>query len=78
MINIPYSKLSIRHISEPEIGNKVYYICSDETGDIDPCIVESGQYLSNGRLSNYWEWINLRTGKREHGYGGFLELFENQ
>ena len=73
------SKVYFKKIAEPKIGSgKIYYQLNKKTNTFDPCIVESGQYLDSqfGRLSNFWYWINLRTGKRECGYGCFLEMVE--
>ena len=73
------SKVYFKKVYEPEIGSgKIYYQFNKETNTFDPCIVESGQYLDNqfGRLSNFWYWINLKTMKREHGYGCFIEMIE--
>lgn len=40
-----------------------------------PVIINEGCFLSNGRVSNFWEWQKLTpTGfirKTEHGYGRF-------
>ena len=73
------SKVYFKRISNPKIGSgKIYYQLNKKTNTFDPCIVESGQYLDSefGRLSNFWYWINLRTGERECGYGYFLEMVE--
>ena len=73
------SKVYFKKVCEPEIGNgKIYYQFNEETNTFDPCIVESGQYWDSqfGRLSNFWYWVNLRTMKRENGYGCFIEMIE--
>lgn len=72
-----YTKIAIRQVQSPEIGNKIYYQKNAETDCFEPCIVEDGQYFAdNGRLSNAWTWLNLLTGERESGYGCFLEIVE--
>ena len=44
-----------------------------------PCdvLIISGQYWSNGRLSNHWHWKRIlpdgNLGKEEYGYGSFEE-----
>ena len=72
------SKVYLQRVTEPKIGGKIYFQFIETTRTLEPCIVESGQYLDSqfGRLSNFWCWMNLRTGKREHGYGCFYEMVE--
>jgi hypothetical protein len=72
------SKVYLQRVIEPKIGGKIYFQFIETTRTLDPCIVESGEYLDSnfGRLSNFWYWMNLRTGKREHGYGCFYEMVE--
>lgn len=73
------SKFYFKKVCEPEItSEKIYYQFNEETNTFDPCVVESGQYWDSqyGRLSNFWYWVNLRTMKREHGYGCFIEMIE--
>ena len=73
------SKVYFKRISNPKIGSgKIYYQLNKKTNTFESCIVESGQHLDSefGRLSNFWYWINLRTGERECGYGYFLEMVE--
>jgi hypothetical protein len=72
------SKVYLQRVTEPKIGGKIYFQFIETTRTLEPCIVESGEYLDSnfGRLSNFWYWMNLRTGKREHGYGCFYEMVE--
>lgn len=75
--NMIYTKIVIRPVQSPTIGAKIYYQKNDKTGDFEPCIVESGRFWGeNERISNAWTWLNLLTGKRESGYGFFLEIVE--
>lgn len=60
-------------VIEPKIG-KEYFIPSEDGKSIIPCMIISGQFYRNGRISNTWEWINLLTRETESGYGGFYEL----
>lgn len=65
-----FSKIYLKSVSEPP-QNEVVFVA--EKNGIFPCIVLNGQYLAeNGRLSNFWEWINLVTGKKTSGYGAFF------
>jgi hypothetical protein len=72
------SKFYLKQTAEPKVGSANIYYQKTENGCFDPVIVESGYFLDPqfGRVSNFWHWINLRTGKREHGYGCFLEMVE--
>lgn len=38
-----------------------------EDGDVR---IDSGDYMVNGRLSNFWYWTVIETGECKHGYGG--------
>lgn len=58
-------------VPEPPL-NEVVYVRKE--GAIAPCIVLSGQFWKNGRLSNFWYWIDLVTKKEEAGYGDFYVL----
>lgn len=70
--NIAKTEIYFKKVSEPKIG-KIYYQFNNGIGF--PVIVLEGQFFaSNGRLSNYWYWRNLRTGKKESGYGNFYKL----
>lgn len=76
---IDYINLRIKPVTEPEIGNKIYYIPNEKNNDVfEPCIVKSGCYLDPiyHRVSNFWTWLNLTTNKEESGYGCFFEIFE--
>jgi hypothetical protein len=72
------SKVYLQRVTEPKIGGKIYFQFIETTRTLEPCIVENGVYFDSnlGRLSNFWYWMNLRTGKREHGYGCFYEMVE--
>ena len=75
---IDYINLRITPVAEPEIGNEIYYIANKDSGLFEPCIIKSGCYLDPTfhRLSNFWTWLNLATGKEESGYGGFVKIIE--
>ena len=63
------SDIVLKKVSEPPFNTIVFNAQNDV---IFPCIVKDGQYFSeNGRLSNFWRWINLYTMKEESGYGCF-------
>ena len=48
-----------------------------------PCdvLITRGQYMSNGRLSNFWYWRRVlddgTLADTEHGYGSFEESEKN-
>ncbi len=65
-----YLEFALKEVKEPPLNTIVFNF---QNGIIFPCIVKSGQfYAENGRLSNFWYWINLLTCKEEHGYGTFF------
>lgn len=70
---VSISELCLRKIDEPEIG-KVYFCLEKETHILVPVMIISGQWESNGRLSNFWKWRNVHTGEKCSGYGSFWEL----
>lgn len=64
-----FSNIVLKRVSEPPL-NTVVFNAQDDV--IFPCIVKEGQFFAkNGRLSNFWRWINLYTMKEESGYGCF-------
>ena len=72
---IALSEFCLKQVREPEVG-KVYF-CSDKDSQMMvPVMVLNGQFESNGRISNFWEWRNIHTGERNSGYGSFWELAE--
>lgn len=72
-----FSNIILRRVSEPPINTIVFNVQDDL---IFPCVIKGGQYFAeNGRLSNFWQWINLYTMKEESGYGCFyVEECENE
>lgn len=67
-------------ISDPKVNQVVFYQPwqgkNDKRKKAYPVIIKEGEYLSGGRLSNFWYWQRLSpTGrinpKVEHGYGNF-------
>jgi hypothetical protein len=63
-------------ISEPS-KNSVVYEYNEETEELKPVLILEGCWLSNGRLSNWWEWQvlnnNLELCERKSGYGRFYK-----
>lgn len=60
--NISKSEIYFKQIKEPKIG-EIYF--QFENGMGVPVMVLEGQFLAdNGRLSNFWYWRNLHTGKK--------------
>lgn len=70
---IALSEFYLKKVCEPEIG-KIYFYNNKEENDFVPVMVISGQWESNGRLSNFWKWRNVHTGEKCSGYGFFWEL----
>lgn len=65
-----------KKIREPKIGN-TYFQYDKDKNIMFPCIVIDGQYYGlENRLSNFWTYKNLQTGKEESGYGCFFEVNE--
>lgn len=69
-------------IEDPRVNQVVFYKPwqgkTDKRKKAYPVIIKSGQYLSNGRLSNFWDWQRITpTGrinpKVECGYGNFTK-----
>ena len=74
------SHIAFYPIKEPVIANGNIYFQPNEDGTaIEPCIVEQGEYFDSihKRISNFWRWLNLITGKRMHGSGRFMILTED-
>lgn len=76
---IALSEFCLKKVCKPEIG-KIYFCVDKEENALVPVMVISGQWESNGRLSNFWEWRNIHTGEKCSGYGAFWELrkYENE
>lgn len=73
MSDINRALFCLKHTSDPPI-NEIVYV---RQGDVlYPCIILDGQFLSNGRVSNFWTWRNLITGEKESGYGNFWIMGE--
>lgn len=62
------NKEGYKHIQEPKIGQKVYM--ENIYGKMVEVKITSGQYWSNGRLSNHWHW-EYENGEKDYGYGCF-------
>lgn len=68
-------------ISDPKVNQVVFYQPPrkfDKDKKPYPIIINEGCYLSNGRLSNFWQWQRLTPSGRirpkiENGYGNFTK-----
>lgn len=68
-----------KSINNPKINQVVFYQPPRTLKHKDkkpyPVIINDGCYLSNNRLSNFWEWQKLTPSGRfrciEYGYGKF-------
>ena len=61
-------------VTSPDVGD----ICLvGHEGELYPCVILSGCYFDPvyNRLSNFWHWRNLITGKEESGYGNFYKVY---
>lgn len=58
-------------ILNPKKGSEC--ILKKDGRDIPVKIID-GSFYRNGRVSNFWDWINLETGKKEYGYGNFFKM----
>ena len=68
-----------REISSPKINSIVLFSGWEKKSEYYPCdvYITSGQYLSNGRVSNFWYWKRILPNgdlsEEEYGYGDFYE-----
>lgn len=65
------SEIYFKKVTEPKIGGTYFYF---DKGVGVPIIILEGAWERNGRLSNFWYWRNLKTGKKENGYGNFYKM----
>ena len=56
---------------DPKPGSTVLFVDGDNQYLV---YILSGAWEKNGRISNFWEWVNLRTGEKENGYGNFYDF----
>jgi len=69
----------MKKLYEPKIGSIVRHTGFQQNPKEYPCdvYIVSGQFFSNGRLSNFWEWRRVLDGNQlgdiEKGYGDFEE-----
>ena len=59
-------------ILDPPKRSKCLFKTDD--GRFIPVRIKDGSFYIDGRVSNFWTWINLETGKEEHGYGCFYKM----
>ncbi len=65
-----------KRVREPVIG-KEYFQYDKDKNIMFPCVVTDGQFYGKElRVSNFWYYKNLQTGKEESGYGCFFEKKE--
>jgi hypothetical protein len=69
-------------ISNPSVNQIVFFKPwqgkNDKRKKAYPVIINSGNYLSNGLISNFWYWQRITplgniNSTIEHGYGNFTE-----
>ena len=71
-----YLDMVLKSVKEPPLNTVVFNL---QNGIIFPCVVKSGRFnADSGRLSNFWEWINLCTGEKQSGYGNFFIAIEKE
>lgn len=70
----------MKNIDSPKIGTVVTHTGQRMEDNQDyPCdvLITSGQYLSGGRVSNFWYWKRVlpdgKLSEMEHGYGSFAK-----
>lgn len=63
-----------KKILEPCIGDVVLY--KDEQGNTTPVKIIEGTFFKNGRVSNFWSWMDILTNKIYCGYGNFYLSIE--
>lgn len=67
------SEIYFKKVQQTKVGGTYFYLDKIE-GMIVPVIILEGAWERNGRLSNFWYCRNLKTGKKENGYGNFYKL----
>ena len=66
-------------IASPRINSIVLFSGWEKDKKYYPCdvYITKGQYLSNGRLGNFWYWKRISPegdlSEEEHGYGDFYD-----
>ena len=69
-------------IRNPQLNQVVFFQPwqgkTDSRKKAYPVIINKGDFLVDGRVSNFWYWQRLTPtgrikGKQEHGYGNFFE-----
>lgn len=66
--NKNFTKVSTR-VVDPSIGDEVFLKIGEDKYKLVKIL--SGSFLSNDRVSNFWDWIDIDTGVEESGYGEF-------
>lgn len=66
-----------KDINSPLIHSIIKYVGDKYENDGCDVYINSGQFLSNGRVSNFWYWRrvlpNGELGNEDYGYGDFEE-----
>ena len=68
-------KNGYKKICEPNFGDIVFF--KNKEGAFQKIKIVRGQYFSNGRLSNFWYWVDVNEDGSESkeecsGYGNFF------
>ena len=64
--------IEIVRVTEPEKYEELFLL---NKGAYIPVRVLDGSYYRNGRISNFWEFEDLLTGRICNGYGNFYKLY---
>jgi hypothetical protein len=72
----------LERVSEPSKNEIVYYYNWKNENDkyLQLVMIKDGKYLSNGRVSNHWDWYELNESLKiigeDFGYGCFYKPLE--
>lgn len=64
--------IEIVRVTEPEKYEELFIL---DKGGYIPVKILGGAYYRNGRVSNFWDYEELLTGRICSGYGNFYKLY---
>lgn len=64
--------IEIVRVTEPEKYEELFFL---DNGQFTPVKILGGAYYRNGRISNFWDFEDLLTGRICNDYGHFYKLY---
>lgn len=64
--------IELVRVTEPEKYEELFFF---DDGQFIPVKIIDGAFFRNGRVSNFWDFENLLTGKKDSTYGSFYKLY---